>query len=266
MATRAGYGAAVTANPVEDRDRRIAFEGCFNFRDLGGYVTADGRQVRWDALFRADGIQRLTDTDLERFRTLGILTIVDLRGYDEADLRGRLDHEALGARYHHLPLVDVVPDMTAFDPDEAADPWFVADRYRDMLAEGSRRVAAALQVLGDPGALPAVFHCSAGKDRTGIMAGIVLRLLGVSVEDVIADYAISDAAMRRLLASAADRSQEAADTLARYPSAMLQAQPDNMARFLGRIESQHGSMAGFVASIGVEDAVVDRLRSALLEP
>jgi protein-tyrosine phosphatase len=98
------------------------------------------------------------------------------------------------------------------------------------------------------------------------MAGIVLRLLGVSVEDVIADYAISDAAMRRLLASAADRSKEAADTLAKYPSAMLQAQPDNMARFLGRIESHHGSMAAFVASIGVDDSVVDRLRSALLKP
>jgi protein-tyrosine phosphatase len=110
-----------------------------------------------------------------------------------------------------------------------------------------------------------VFHCSAGKDRTGIMAGIVLRLLGVSVDDVVADYAISDAAMRRLLASVPNRSKEAADTLVRYPSAMLAADPANMARLLDRIESRHGSMAAFVASIGVEAAVVDRLRWSLLE-
>jgi protein-tyrosine phosphatase len=255
----------VTVESFEDRERRIAFEGCFNFRDLGGYATADGGRLRWDRLFRADGIHRLTDADLERFQELGIVTIVDLRGYEEADERGRLDHQALGASYHHLPLVDVVPDMTAFDPVVAAGPSFVADRYSDMLAEGSGRIAAALGVLGAPGALPAVFHCSAGKDRTGIVAGILLRLLGVSMDDVVADYAISDAAMRRLLDSVVDRSAEAAATLARYPSAMLGAHPANMDRFLGRIESQHGSMAAYVASIGVGQEVVERLRGSLVE-
>jgi protein-tyrosine phosphatase len=247
-----------------ERDRRIAFEGCFNFRDLGGYVGADGRQVRWDRLFRADGIQRLTGADLDRFAGLGIVTVIDLRTPSEVEERGRFEGEPLGVRYHHLPLVDVVEDMTAFDEATTTAPSFVSDRYQDMLRDGADRVASALTVLAEPGALPAVFHCAAGKDRTGIVAGIVLRLLGVAVDDVMADYALSQAAMRELLAVATERSPEASAALARYPSAMLGAAPDNMARFLDAVESRYESMGAFVATLGVQPATIERLRAALL--
>jgi protein-tyrosine phosphatase len=253
---------AVDTRP--ERDRWIAFEGCFNFRDLGGYVGDDGRQVQWNRLFRADGIQRLTDADLQRFAELGIVTVIDLRTPTEVEARGRFEGGPLGVRYHHLPLVDVVDDMTAFDDATAAAPSFVADRYQDMLRDGVDRVAAALTVLAEPGALPAVFHCAAGKDRTGILAGIVLRLLGVAIDDVVADYALSQGAMRELLAFATEHSPEASAALARYPSAMLGAHPDNMARFLEAVESRYDSMSAFVGTLGVEPATIERLRAALL--
>jgi protein-tyrosine phosphatase len=247
-----------------ERDRRIAFEGCFNFRDLGGYIGSDGRPVRWDRLYRADGIQRLTDDDLNRFAELGIVTVIDLRTPTEVEERGRFEGDALGVRYHHLPLVDVVDDMTAFDEATATAPSFVSDRYQDMLQDGADRVATALTVLAEPEALPAVFHCAAGKDRTGILAGIVLRLLGVAVDDVVADYALSQAAMREMLAFATERSPEASAALARYPSAMLGAAPDNMARFLDAVESRFESMGAFVGTLGVQPATIERLRVALL--
>jgi protein-tyrosine phosphatase len=247
------------------RDRHIPFADCFNFRDLGGYRAEGGQQVRWDRLYRADGINRLQDTDLKRFAELGIVTVIDLRTSTELEKRGVLDAVAVGARYHHLPLVDVVDDMSQFSPDEIAAPSFVADRYQDMLRDGSDRVAAAPAVLAEDEALPAVFHCAAGKDRTGILAAIVLRLLGVSAEDVIADYALSQAAMQQLIASFMDNSPEAAEALAKYPSAMLGADPTNMTHFLDTVESEYGSMAVFVASLGVADDTVAGLRSALLE-
>jgi protein-tyrosine phosphatase len=247
------------------RNRLISFDGCFNFRDLGGYRAEGGQQVRWDRLYRADGINRLQDTDLKRFAELGIVTVIDLRTSSEVEKRGVLDAMAVGARYHHLPLVDVIDDMSEFGPDEIAAPSFVADRYQDMLRDGADRLAAALAVLAQPEALPAVFHCAAGKDRTGILAAIVLRLLGVSAEDVTADYALSQAAMQQLLASFTDNSPQAAEALAKYPSAMLGADPSNMARFLDAVESECGSMAAFVASLGVANSTVDGLRAALLE-
>jgi protein-tyrosine phosphatase len=236
---------------LDARDRHITFEGCFNFRDLGGYEASDGRRVRWDRLYRADGINRLTAADLERFATLGIVTVIDLRTPAEVEARGFL--------------VDVIDDMTRFGAEEVASPSFVADRYQDMLRDGADRVAAALTLVGEVDALPAVFHCSAGKDRTGILAGIVLRLLGVTVTDVVADYALSQAAMQQLLAYVIENHPDSAAALERYPSAMLAADPGNMARFLDAVESQYGSMETFVASLGIEEATVGRLRDALLE-
>jgi protein-tyrosine phosphatase len=251
---------------LDARDRRIAFEGCYNFRDMGGYHADGGRRIRWDRLYRADGINRLTDADLDRFSDLGIVTVIDLRTPAEVEKRGFLDAGAVGARYHHLPLVDVIDDMTQFDAEEVAAPSFVADRYQDMLRDGAVRVAAALTVLGEPGALPAVFHCAAGKDRTGILAGIVLRLLGVTVDDVIADYALSQLAMEQLLARVIEDAPDAAERLRNYPSAMLAADPANMAHFLDAVESEYRTMEAFVVSLGVDPATVTSLRDALLEP
>ena len=162
--------------------RHISFEACFNFRDLGGYPTASGSRVRWGQLYRADGLHRLTPQDRELFAGLGIVTVIDLRTQAEAVTRGRI--EAFDGSYHHFPMFDVLPDLMAFGPDEMTSGSFVADRYREMLSEGSARLALTLSVLAEPGALPAVFHCSAGKDRTGIVAAIILRILGVAVSEV----------------------------------------------------------------------------------
>jgi protein-tyrosine phosphatase len=251
--------------PVESRDRRIAFEGCFNFRDLGGYIGLGGGPVRWNRLYRADGINRLTEADLKRFAELGIVTVIDLRTAAEVEQRGFLDTEALGARYHHLPLVDVIDDMSQYDAEAAAAPSFVADRYQDMLREGSDRIAAALSLLAESDALPAVFHCAAGKDRTGILAGIVLRLLGVATEDVMSDYALSQAAMQQLLARVFAKNPDAVERLKHYPSAMLAADPANMGRFIDTVESEYGSMEGFMGALGVDQTAIKGLRGALLE-
>jgi protein-tyrosine phosphatase len=243
-----------------ERERLIALEGAVNFRDLGGYPAEGGMRTRWRVLFRADGLGDLTEADLEVLRSLGIRTVVDLRSGDELE-RGRYDVDAHPVAFHHFPIIERLPDPEEFD----RRPGLLGSQYQEMLRDAGPQIVAALEVLAAPDALPAVFHCSAGKDRTGIMAGILLRLLGVSVADVVEDYAISDAAMRRMLSTSVVRSKEAAEVLARYPSAMLGADPGNMARFLERIETQHGSMAAFVASIGVERVVVERLRTSLLE-
>lgn len=245
-----------------EAERRIKFDGCFNFRDLGGYVTESGRTLRWGRLYRADGIQRLTEDDRRRFATLGIVTVIDLRTPDELELRGRFD--AGDIRYHHLPMFDVLPDMTSYDAETIAGPDFVVERYEEMLSAGAARVATALRVLAEPDTLPAVFHCAAGKDRTGLLAAIILRLLGVPRADVVADYALSQIAMQELLAWLNEAHPESAARLADYPAPMIAADPDNMVRLLARLEDRYRSMAGYAASLGVDPAVVTRLQATLL--
>jgi protein-tyrosine phosphatase len=242
--------------------RQISLEGSFNFRDLGGYKAAEGRTVRWRRLFRADGLHRLTEADLNRLVDLGLRTVIDLRTLDEVVERGRIEWPAPDLAYHHLPMIDVLPDRE--EMPAWVDASFVADRYAAMLGEGGEAVAEALAVLTDPHAYPAVFHCAAGKDRTGILAAVVLGLLGVSDADIVTDYALSRAAMARMLEWLRATHPEAIEELESRTAAIVAAEPETMALFLERFRLEYGSFETYAGSLGLAGAVSD-LRASLLE-
>ena len=242
--------------------RQLALEGCFNFRDLGGYQTVDGRRVRWRQLFRADSLSRLTESDFDQLGAMGLATVIDLRTVSEVAERGRVEWPAPGITYHHLPMLDVLPARDEYVEWAAAD--FVARRYADMLATGASAVAEALRVLADSRCHPAVIHCAAGKDRTGIISALVLGLLGVSDEDIVADYALSRDNMTRMLARLREERPDAAAEIQASAAAIVAAEPETMHAFLGRFRDDHGSFEEFAAGLGLSGAM-RALRSALLE-
>src|SRR6478609_2472415 len=175
-------------------DRLVVLEAVHNFRDLGGYPTSDGRITRWRRLYRADGLQRLAGDDLDVVRALGLRTVVDLRRPEEIAERGAFPVDDHPVEYHNLSVLDVMwHDKEAPEFDDDAD--FLHWAYSDMLASGAATFADALKVLAAPGALPAVFHCAAGKDRTGLLAMLVLGVLGVPEDYIVADYAYTAARM-----------------------------------------------------------------------
>jgi hypothetical protein len=241
----------VSGGPV----RWVEFEGCANFRDLGGHVTATGETVRYGRLYRSDTLDSLTDDDHQRFEALGIATVIDLRARGEIDKRGRLDLARHRVRYLHLPLVDVVSDPAVWDPAEVSRLDFPVLGYRKILADGADRLAVLLRTLVEPGVMPAVFHCTAGKDRTGLVAAVILRLLGVPQPEVAAEYALSEGRTRHSSASA--------ELKQRYPH-VFGAPRDTMVGLLSGVEESYGSMAGYVTSLGVGPDVVDRLRCAVV--
>ena len=164
-------------------DRRVTFQTVFNARDLGGLPTMDGGTVRRGVVFRADGVHRLSGDDLDVARGLGLRTVIDLRTMSEVD-HGRFPEE-LGVRWHHLPiLVEMWSERDLVATDGAA--LFLRDRYLDMLVEGRDSIAQAVALVADHG--PTLFHCAAGKDRTGMMAAVLLGLVGVSHEDIEIDH------------------------------------------------------------------------------
>ena len=244
-------------------DRSIAFDAVFNFRDLGGYRTRDGATTRWRRLFRADGLNRLREHEAEQVRALGIRTVIDLRTPDEAEAHGRFPEAIAPVAYRSLPLFDVQPDWAGFEEPDA--PGFLADRYVEMLETGRSSVAAALHLLADPEAYPLVFHCAAGKDRTGILAAVVLGLLDVPDEVIIDDYALSHEATERMFAWVTAHGREADSTYQPPPASVIAALPDTMARFLSHLDRTHGGPAGLVADLGVGPDVVERIRAQLLE-
>ena len=243
--------AHVSTAPM-DFERQLIFEGCFNFRDLGGYTTLDGRAVAPRLLYRADGPHELSPLDVDKLRGLDLATVIDLRTLQEAQERGRYATTLVDVAEHHLPMVDVLPD--AEELPSWIDPNVVAIQYRDMFDQGRATITAALTILSDRRAYPAVFHCSAGKDRTGILAAIVLSLLGVPDETIVADYALSANSMQRLIDYYTRSYPDAGERLTRLAPAMVAAHPEAMGAFLAGIRTEFGSIDRYAQSIGVGDA------------
>ncbi|CAM4526089.1 tyrosine-protein phosphatase [Nocardia ninae] len=240
-------------------NRHIAFERLHNFRDLGGYPTADGQIVRWGRLFRADSLSKLRDQDWDRFLELGITTVIDLRYPWEIDARGRVpQHESLV--YHNLSIEHRPYDQAALGPDIEVGPY-LAERFLEVAADGVEELRRAIEVLAKADG-PAVFHCASGKDRTGLLAALVLNLLSVSDEQIIEDFARTELATDRLIA----------DWRAAYPDKELtwpgygRAPAEVMRLFLAALAAQYGSVRGYTAEqLGIDDDVVDALRRSLLE-
>lgn len=246
-----------------DPPRLVELEGCCNFRDLGGYPTEDGRRTRWRRLFRADGLAQLTEEDLAVLAGLGVGTVVDLRTGLEVEARGRFREDVAGVVYHHLPLTDTLPG--AEQAPDWGDTGFVSTRYVSMLEQGGESVRSAVALLSDPSNLPAVFHCSVGKDRTGVLAAVLLGLLGVPEEHIVEDYALSAAAMAQVLERLEREFPDSTEVVSRYAPVILSVEPASMAGFLAGVHRRYGSFSGLAGELGLGEAV-ERLRGELLEP
>ncbi|HJQ41718.1 MAG TPA: tyrosine-protein phosphatase [Jatrophihabitantaceae bacterium] len=238
-------------------DRHLPFEQVFNFRDLGGYATGDGHTVKWRTVFRADGIHRLTVEDLA---SLDVRTVLDLRTPEELE-RGRCEHDSIG--FHHLPILQTPWTQLEFEGELDA-VTFLADRYVEMLDEGCESIARALHILGEDSSLPLVFHCAAGKDRTGVVAAVLLGILGVEDDDIAADYSLSRLGMTRFREWIIENFPDAADAMSKQPDAFLAAPAEAMHLFLERVRTTFGSFDAYVGGLGVEDATLDAVRSNLL--
>lgn len=234
-------------------ERHVALNGCFNFRDLGGYPTVDGGRIRWRKLFRADGLTRLDQGDCEALSDLGLSTVIDLRTVDELEQRGRFPVESVKVEYHHLPLSETIPG-TEEVPDWG-EAEFVVERYTKLLRIGWDSIAAAIRLLATPGSLPAVFHCSAGKDRTGVLAAVVLGCLGVPDEVIVDDYALSAIGTRRLLEALREEYADAAEEVEKYATAMLRVLPESMTGFLEHVHRDRGGFERLVRDLGVTEEV-----------
>jgi protein-tyrosine phosphatase len=247
-------------------DRRIPLEAGFNFRDLGGHQTADGRRVRTGVLYRADTLHRLTAADLGVLRRLGLRTVIDLRTSTELERFGRVGLTDDEIAHHHLPMIDEVRSPESRFEDEVPTPEQRGEIYLRMLEQGRPAVADALRVLAADGALPAVFHCTAGKDRTGVLAALVLGQLGVPDDAVAEDYALTEETVEATRAWLEANDREYAAARANYPTWIWEAPAATMHAFLARVRAEHGSIPALLADLGLTQDTLDALAAALLEP
>ncbi|MFI6985277.1 tyrosine-protein phosphatase [Embleya sp. NPDC050154] len=239
--------------------RHIPFRRLHNFRDLGGYAAADGRTVAWGRLYRSDSLGNLGGDDAEQFFALGVRTVVDLRYPHEADRHGRIPAHASFV-YHNVCTEHRPWDQASLGPDTDV-ARFLADRYAELALDGVAQIREVLDILAAADAPPAVFHCAAGKDRTGVIAALVLALLGVDEEDIVADYVLTELARDRLVA---DRRADHPDRPITWPG-WGRAPEAAMRLFLAENAAAYGSLTRYAAErLGVDHALVEALHHRYL--
>ncbi|MHB1710917.1 MAG: tyrosine-protein phosphatase [Acidimicrobiales bacterium] len=248
---------------VDFSQRLLPLSGAHNFRDLGGYTGSDGRAVSWGRLFRSDGVHLLTAADMATLRSIGMFTVVDLRTAGEVRVTGRGPLGGDPARYHHLPLVPQDRGESVGAPAPAGDD--LAERYRWYLETGRAALVEVLRLLARPANLPLVFHCTAGKDRTGVLAALVLDVLGVGRDLIVADYLISaerlELIMGRLRADPATAAQ-----MGRVPASRFSVEASTMERFLDRLYREFGGGRSWALEAGVSQDDLAAMKAGLLEP
>ena len=173
--------------------RHLRLEGTYNVRDLGGYATVDGRTTRWKTLLRADGLDRLAPVSQRALIDHGIKTVIDLRRTTEVVETPDALADSPDFKYCHKNMAgDLIPEDESAVPIETrvgAEYWTA--NYTARLDLRRAHIVEILAMLSSPGTLPALFHCAAGKDRTGVIAALVLGLAGVPAETIAEDYALT---------------------------------------------------------------------------
>jgi protein-tyrosine phosphatase len=240
--------------------RTVRLDGCVNFRDLGGYATREGKRVRTGQVFRSAALHLLSASDIARLRDeLRIGSVIDLRSTAElrADGRGLLEREPI--RFQHLPLYDGNGTDTSERP---AIPDLAA--LYVLMAEGAMRQIGNVLSAVAWSTEPTVYHCAAGKDRTGVVSALILGLLEVEEEFIVADYALTqehlDQIIPRLLADAGYRAM-----LQELSPDTMHAQPQTMRGFLQALQGKYGSIHGYAETAGVSAETIRQLRERLIE-
>jgi protein-tyrosine phosphatase len=237
-------------------------EGPANFRDLGGYAAAGGLVVRTGRLFRSDSLASVSDSDVRYIvETLALRSAVDLRAGHEVDDHPHRPLVDAGVAVHHRPIVD----ETRRRPDDAPVVERGLDEiYALMLDRFGDRFAAVVELVADSDGHPVVFFCAGGKDRTGLVAALVLGALGVDDESIAADYALTAGNLPVLLA----RNRARADARGIDPEVahheLLVAEEATMLAVLERLRADHGSVEDYLEGHGLAPEALAALRAGLL--
>jgi len=254
-------------------ERHIVLEGEPNFRDLGGYTTKDGRTVRWGRIYRSGSLDTLTDADLAKVDELGIKLVCDLRGPTEIAVEP--DKLPGGVATLRIPVVDDSVDPEVVKKQVLAGDVSALGAPGELLTDGNRKFVTdfkdeyskVMQRVMDPKYQPTLVHCSAGKDRAGLAAAIVLLTLGVPEKTVMQDYLLSNqlraAENARAVTSVSALLDPAGVEVVR---SLVEVRPEYLQAALDTMVKKYGSIDGYLRKgLGITDKQRARFKKQMLE-
>ena len=251
---------------MSDCYKRLPLEGLYNARDLGGYPTADGKTTKYGVFVRSDAPRRLTEGDLAFLKAFGVTAAVDFRGDREVSMEPSCLNGPGWVRYHRSPAFN---EQVAFaargraggPPVTSFVDW--GAKYIEMAEECGGWVKTTLELFaGSGGAV--LYHCTTGKDRTGIISALLLGLCGVSDEDIIADYCVSEVYLEPVYLQLLDAfKRHWPDEAVSLTDPFFRTAPGNMAALLGHLNGRYGGIGGYLAACGVPGGVAAALKARL---
>jgi protein-tyrosine phosphatase len=254
-------------------ERRLPMEGLVNFRDLGGYLTGEGRRVRWDRVYRSDSLESLTDGDIEALEGLGVRLVCDLRRDEERAVAPSRIQGRPHVQIEHLPIGGLAAETKGMSDrmmrGEIAEVGveMMAEIYTTILELHADSFGAVVSHAADPAGLPMIVHCTAGKDRTGVASALILASLGVEEETILADFELTaEYYSAAKIAEVRPRLEAAGIDFAKVET-YFGASPAVMEATLAELCARHGSVESYLTGpAGVAPATLGALREQLLEP
>lgn len=245
--------------------RVIPFENIQNFRDLGGYKTRGGRIIAWRRVFRSGEMYRMTPADFKKLKDkLGIKSVIDLRSDFEIAKDGLGLISGSGIKYFQVPLIkdggDKEANIRRYSGHTNMGQFYVClSRQKDYI----NGIIDALEIISVPENHPLIFHCSAGRDRTGFLASILLSVLGVPGGQIEKDYCLSEPCIRHII-NQKKANPEINDVNTGLPEYFWETTPASIALLLSTLNKYYGSVEKYLVHQGAEPSLVKRLESVLL--
>lgn len=246
----------------QELKRRLDIPGVLNVRDLGGYLTKEGLVTKWRRLLRGDGLHRLTPEGLELLNSEGLTSVIDLRSQAELDEEPNpyLDQGQVG--FYHKPIYgDLAPALMATHEAAGDDP--LIGFYLTALLERAEAIREILATIASAPKGAILFHCTAGKDRTGLIAALLLEIAKVDRETILADYALTGDFISDLVSELLERTRLNGGDTERHAQ-FLSCAPLTMATTLDQIDQRHGSVSNYLKDIGLPAGDLSSLRDRLL--
>ena len=261
-ATDAAAASSPDAATAAPRERRHAVAGLYNLRDTGGYRAAGGTS-RWGKLLRSDALHRIDATGRDRLAEIGVAHIIDLRGGDErATAPSAVD--GLEVTVHHLPVFDGADPAAQATTHVGLVPVYdhIVDERGAQLVDAIRVIIAA----DDDDAV--LVHCTAGKDRTGLVVAFALAAAGVDRDDVVADYAATAENLRGEWSDAmtAVFEQRGIELTAGMVELITESPAEVLEALLERIDREHGSISAYLLAHGLTPTELERLTAVIIDP
>jgi protein-tyrosine phosphatase len=240
--------------------REINFDGIINCRDIGGYKAEGGRIVAWRRLFRSGYVHPMTEHDLNRLKEeLKLTSVINLRRNKAGQQKEVSLLSDAGIKYYNAPFFSYQQEELGLDFSNMGEAFLFRIRHKEY----AKPIIDALEIIADPKNLPLLFHCGAGKDRSGLVAAFVLSVVGVAESDIIADYILSAPYMRELVAGMMNDSNTPEEEK-NLPAYTWEATAESMALFLTGLKREFGSARGYLKMNGADKSLFGRLEKALL--